>query len=364
MPWNKTAVAAACAVTLTAGAALVIGVRAADQATPTPKPSPAAAAKTGDQAARLLRASILAPESVSYVGQLQTIRFSTSRASATIVRVEHLAPDRTRKWYIAPESLYGDYTITRGITTYQFDTKHSRVVTSRNPSLENQVAAAGSLGLITQNYRTVLGGEETIAGHKTVSVMLINKYTGERAVRVWIDPDTNLVLKKEQYRGNGAVSAQSRFEELRYTASIPPDLFTTTVPAGYKEVSGRDYASPSTDLGHVVKEAGFKPIIPKFLPEGFNLVSGDVATVSSVKELHFLYSDGLRSLSLFENAVGAAADFGKLKPTTIRFEDHDAEYVEDGPTTLVVWEEHALHFAIVSDLALRDIEDIATSVVP
>jgi negative regulator of sigma E activity len=361
MPWSKNARIAAL---VTAGAALGSGAAAADQATPAPKPSATSTTRSSDQAAHLLRASLLAPESVSYVGQLQTIRFSTSHASATIVRIEHLAPDRTRKWYLAPESLYGDYTITRGITTYQFDTKHSRIVTSRNPSAENQVATVGSLGLISQNYRAVLGDQETIAGHKAVSVMLINKYTGERAVRVWIDPDTNLVLKKEQYRGNGAVAAQSRFEELRYTASIPSDIFATTVPAGYVEVSGRDYASPSTDLGHVVNDAGFKPIIPKFLPEGFNLVSGDVTTVNSVKELHFLYSDGLRSLSLFENSVGAAADFGKLKPTTIRFEDHDGQYVEDGPTTLVVWQEHSLHFALVSDLALRDIVEIAISVVP
>ena len=91
----------------------------------------------------------------------------------------------------------------------------------------------GSLALIDENYRTVLGDPETIAGHKTLSVLLINKYTGERAVRVWIDPKTSLVLKKEQYRGNGAVAAQSRFEELRYTSSIPAGIFSTTVPTGY-----------------------------------------------------------------------------------------------------------------------------------
>jgi outer membrane lipoprotein-sorting protein len=367
MPWNKIGVLAASAAVLAAGG--VFGSRVdAGTATPTPtavakSPGPSSP-NPQEEAARLLRASMAAPQSISYVGQLQTIHFSSSRAAATIVRVEHLAPDRTRKWYLAPESLYGDYTVTRGITTYQFDTKHSRIVTSRNPSLENQVAALDSLGLINQNYRAELGGEETIAGRKTVSVLLINKYTGERAVRVWIDEQTYLVLKKEQYRGNGAVAAQSRFEELRYTASIPPDIFSTAVPAGYAEVAGRDYASPSTDLERVVKDAGFKPIIPKFLPEGFVLVSGDVATVNNVKELHFLYADGLRSLSLFENAVGAAADFGKLKPQPVHFEDHDGQYVEDGPTTLLVWKEHSLYFALVSDLALRDLIEIATSVVP
>ncbi|MBV9646530.1 MAG: DUF4367 domain-containing protein [Candidatus Eremiobacteraeota bacterium] len=313
---------------------------------------------------KLLRTSVLAPHSISYVGQLETILFSTNRAQAMIVRVEHRAPNLTRRWYVAPESLYGDYTVTRGITTFEFDTKNSRVVTSRNPALEDQLAAGDGLALIMQNYRAVMGNEETVAGRKSDSVLLINKHTGERALRVWIDDATNLVLKKEEYRPNGSVAAEIRFDDIRYTASIPSDVFSTAVPAGYTRVNGHDYASPTSDVNRVVKEAGFKPFVPKYLPEGFTLVSADVATVSDVKTLHFLYSDGLRALSLFENNLGAAADFGKMKPQVVSFEGHEAKYVEDGPTTLLAWQEHELHFALVSDLALRDMVEIATSVVP
>jgi hypothetical protein len=371
MPWSKVLPATAVAVVLATGvslAALVVIVQPAPSPAPNvgavPKSAATASPNDAVEAMRLLRESVIAPGSVSYVGELQTVRFSTNHATATIVRVEHLAPDRTRTWYLAPEALYGDYAVTRGIMTYQVDTKHGRIVTSRNPSLENQVTALGSLSLISQNYRMEPGDAETIAGHKTLSVQLINKYTGERAVRVWIDTKTALILKKEQYRGNGAVAAQSRFEELRYTSSIPDGIFSTAVPIGYTEVTGRSYASPTTDLDRVRREAGFKAIVPKYLPEGYNLMTGDVADVDNVRELHFTYSDGLRTLSLFENATGAAADFAKLKPQTIQFEGHDAQYVEDGPTTLLVWEEQSLHFALVSDLALHDLVDIAISVVP
>ena len=157
MPWSRAAGAVALGVALAAGAS--VAAHAAGAPSPAPKASATPAVSEEDQAARLLRASLRAPESISYVGQLQTIRFSTNKAVATIVRVEHLAPDRTRKWYMAPEAVYGDYTITRGITTYQVDIKHGKVFTSRNPSIENQVAASGSFGLVTKNYRPVLGDE-------------------------------------------------------------------------------------------------------------------------------------------------------------------------------------------------------------
>ena len=83
-----------------------------------------------------------------------------------------------------------------------------------------------------------------------------------------------------------------------------------------------------------------------------------------MRTLHLIYSDGLRTLSLFENATGAAADFGALHPRTVRFEGHDAQYVEDGPTTLLTWKEHGLHFALVGDLLRTELIEIAKSVVP
>jgi anti-sigma factor RsiW len=86
--------------------------------------------------------------------------------------------------------------------------------------------------------------------------------------------------------------------------------------------------------------------------------------VNGVRTLHLLYSDGLRSISLFENATGAAADFGALHPTTINFEGHDGQYVEDGPTTLLTWKEHDIHFALVGDLLRPELIEIAKSVVP
>lgn len=324
----------------------------------------ARAASPGDPALVLLRASLGAPKLVSYVGQLETVRFSSSHATATIMRVEHRAPSLTRRWYLAPEALFGDYTITRGIATYDFDTKNARVTISHNPALDEQFSSAGNFQRVLANYRAVLGGNEVIAGRLTESVILINKYTGERAMRVWIDERTHLVLKKEEYHGNGAVASQMRFEGVRYTNSIPNGVFSTDRPSGYSEVAGRNFTMPSADVKRVIKEAGFVPASPKDLPQGFSLIGGNVATTNGVKTLQLLYSDGLRTISLFENATGATADFGALHPRTTHFEGHDAQYVEDGPTTLLTWHERGLYFALVGDLLRNELVAIAKSVVP
>ena len=291
------------------------------------------------------------------------MRFSSNRATATIVKVEHRAPALTRRWYVAPEALYGDYVITRGIATYEFEPKAHRLVISHNPTIDNQIAATGNFAAVMRNYRAVLGGKEIVAERPTISVVLINRYTGERALRVWIDRTTHLVLKKEQYHANGAVAAQARFEGLRYTHSIPDAIFSTDAK-GYAEVAGPDMVMPSSDIERVLHSAGFSTVEPKNLPRGFHLASGDVTTVGGVRTLHLLYTDGLRAISLFENATGAAANFGSLRPKTVYFDKHDAQYVEDGPTTLLTWREEGLYFALVGDLMRSELIEIATSVVP
>jgi negative regulator of sigma E activity len=318
----------------------------------------------------LLRASIDAPKSVSYVGQFETVRFSSSHAVATIVKVEHRSPAETRRWYVAPDALYGDYVIQRGAAVYEFDTKHDKVTVTHNPLLDDQVATADNFDRVLENYRAIDDGPGMIAEHPTDSIELVNKYTGERAIRVWLDAKTHLVLKKEEYHGNGAVASQTLFDDLRYTSSIPEAVFSTALPGGFSEENGTELSMPSTDIDRTIKDAGFKPYTPKDLPQGFVLTSSAVDTVpqsgasGGVRTLHLLYADGLRSISLFENSNGASADFGNFRPKSIRFEDHDASYVEEGPTTLLTWKEHGLHFALVGDLLLPELVAIAKSVVP
>jgi negative regulator of sigma E activity len=312
----------------------------------------------------LVRAATEAPKRVSYVGEVQSTRWGASQAFATIVRIEHKAPDQTRRTYLAPQAVYGEYTVTHGPKTFDFDVARETVSTSENLAADNAVAYNNNIALVFANYTTVEGPSEPVAGHATQTVSLINRHTGERMMRLWIDARTKIVLAKESYHSDGSLATRMRFDGIRYTNDIPAGIFSTEIPTGYRIVLGRHFAEPSTNIAAAVRDAGFRPVGPRYLPEGFSIISADASVVKNVKSLHLLYSDGLRNLSLFQNASNAAADFGSIHPTTISFDGHDGQYIKDGPTTLLTWREHGLAFALVGDLDIKELTEIATSIIP
>ena len=311
---------------------------------------------------QLLRRAIAAPRHVSYVGEVQVLRFGEEKSEASIYRIEHLAPNMTRRWYLAPQSLYGDSVISRGDTTYSIDVNRERVLVAKDDSIDDQVAEDDNFSVLMANYTAEYAPDEVFEGRPVHVVLLNNKYTGETTMRVRIDAETDLVIGKELYGSSGSLVAQTRFEQLRYTKNIPAQIFE--VPKNLTRISGTARALPSIDLQHVIASAGFKAMGPKYLPEGFTPIEGDVSDVKGVRTLHLLYSDGIRTVSLFQNAKNAAIDLSRYKVSTTKIEKHVAQYVTEGPTTLLTWSEDGLHFALVGDLTLAELGKIAASVVP
>ncbi|MDE2481225.1 MAG: DUF4367 domain-containing protein [bacterium] len=311
---------------------------------------------------QLLRRAMTAPRHVSYVGEVQVLRIGEEKSEAAIFRIEHLAPDLTRRWYLAPQRFYGDSVISRGEKTYSIDVKRDRVIVAQDDSIDDQVAEDDNFSVLMANYTAEYAPDETVEGRPVHVVILNNKYTGETTMRVRIDAKTDLVVGKEIYGSDGSLVAQTRFEQLRYTANIPRQIFD--VPQDLAHVAGPARSLPSIDLQHVVGSAGFKAMGPKYLPEGFTPIEGDVTDVKGVRTLHLLYSDGIRTVSLFQNKQNAAVDLSRYRISETKIDGQSARYVTDGPTTLLTWSEAGLHFTLVGDLTLAELGKIASSVVP
>jgi outer membrane lipoprotein-sorting protein len=321
-----------------------------------------AVAPSRPPAAELLRAAMSAPAHVSYVGEVQVLRLGAQRSDAAVYRVEHLAPDMTRRWYLAPQALYGDSIISRGTQTYSIDVKRDVVVASQDDELNDQVTEDDNFGVLMANYAATYAPDQNIDGHMAHVVLLTNRYTGQITMRLLIDARTNLVIQRLQYAGNGSLISQTRIEQIRYTQSIPRGIFD--LPKGVRTVQGTSRAVPSKDVAHVIAKAGFPASTPRYLPEGFTAIAADVISIKNIPTLHLLFSDGIRTVSFFQNNKDAAVDLSRYHATATTVGTKAAEYVDEGPTTLLAWSDGDRHYALVGELSLGELEKIAVSVLP
>lgn len=311
----------------------------------------------------MLRAAVTAQARLSYVGEVENTAFGTDRSAAVLFRVEHRAPDLTRRWYLAPTSMYGDSIISRGDTNYNIDPRNHRITVVHDDALDDQVALDDNFNLLLANYRAVSGPNVTVAGRPAREVLLQNRYTNQTVMRVALDAATGLVLEKSAFAADGSVSREMRFETIHFTNAIPLDLFRVPA-AGYTRVNGHGHGRLTADLQRAVAKAGFAARGPRYLPEGFVPITGDVSTLQGVRTLHLLYSDGLRTISLFENDRGAAVNLQRFRRVKVQIGSRAGEYMMDGPTGLVAWSAGPLHFALVGDLSRTEMLRIAESVAP
>ncbi|MBV8530830.1 MAG: hypothetical protein JO104_05890, partial [Candidatus Eremiobacteraeota bacterium] len=169
----------------------------------------------------MLVAAMSAPATVTYSGTVQVVRIGNHAAEASVYRIEHRAPDLTRRVYTAPSSLAGDSVVSNGDVSFAIDARRHRIVETRNDAADDSVALAANFALLRENYEVTRIGTETFDGRETLDVMLVNKHTGRSAMRVRIDRATKIVLDKEEFAPDGSLVSELRFEEVRFTASIP-----------------------------------------------------------------------------------------------------------------------------------------------
>lgn len=326
----------------------------------------AGTASTGaaeEPADALVYDAITAPSTVSYEGTVEITQIGRNGSVSSRYTIEHKAPDLTRRLYSRPASVAGDSVITRGGRSYSVDVRRKRIVVSSNRAVGDEVAFDDNYILLRQNYAARETGSEGFDGRDCDVVELINNYTKKPAMRVHIDRATHLVLAKEQFGADGSLVSQERFISVMYAPQIRDDDFKT--PVDYPVVRGSSLGLPSHHVDRVMQRAGFAAHGPTFLPEGFTPVTGNVIDIEGVRTLHLLYSDGIRTVSLFEDAnAGAAVRMTRLHPQDTQLGTRQAQYAAIGPTTLLAWTDGALHYRLVGDLRLDELKKIAASIAP
>lgn len=176
----------------------------------------------------------------------------------------------------------------------------------------------------------------TILGIDTQVIQIANR-SGKLFQKLWIDPQTFLILKRELYDPNGQVFAASEFTKLDYRPRFRRSDFILDVP-GAKRVTPRDH------LAEMVAKGGFQNVsLPPKDP--FKLESSRIQRIDDVSALVQVYVNADGRLSLYQ--LKTTIDPDKLRR------------LARGDTNVHSWEFGGSSFILMGDLPQEALRAIA-----
>jgi outer membrane lipoprotein-sorting protein len=308
----------------------------------------------------LLQSAVTADDHVSFSGSVTTLVYGGTSTSATVVRIEHKAPNDWRLWYVAPADAYGRLIISNESVAYEYEPATGKVFSNDWASL-SPFAATLDVGRIKRNYTIEVTEHASVAGRTARMLSLTSNYSHALVLRLWVDRSTGIILRRETYHGDGTIASKTEFDSIRFVKDLPEDLFKMTVPAGMTLSPGADYGPSTTGMDALVAQLNFKPVSTRELADGFTFEKGSTAERGGVQTVQFVYSDGLRSLSLFENPSGRYPTFDDPAPKAMTIGKLEGKYVTASGQTLLSWNDGGLSYTLVGDLPAKELAHIATS---
>ena len=189
-----------------------------------------------------------------------------------------------------------------GERTYRYNPKRERLTVAlrrgSGEDVDNQ---------LLQNYDAKIVGREQVAGRRTIALELRPRSRSGRWTRIWVDPETWVILAQEDLRGEDQLLRRTRFTKVEYLKpGEQPAPSEFTPPRELIEKYGTARPGDTADRftpEQLSRQLGFQVRVPKQLPRGYTF-QGAYPTPCPTKGSHqaarLEFSDGLNTLTLFE----------------------------------------------------------------
>jgi sigma-E factor negative regulatory protein RseB len=200
------------------------------------------------------------------------------------------------------------------------------------------------LALLKQHYQLNIVGAEVVLG-RTSTVIEASTPAGRVAAKFWVDRDSSLLVRRDTFDAQGNPYSQVKYTSL-VVNSADPALQTVTSTA--QQPKGR---AEDADRLDQVRSRGWwaQPQLPGALTlYDAREVPGPTGTV-----LHLSYSDGISTVSVFEQRGRLAGDAGSQLPAgwrNVSMPDGRRVVQADGVPVRAAWQAHDLVVAVIADV--------------
>lgn len=183
-------------------------------------------------------------------------------------------------------------------------------------------------------FETATGG--AIAGLQTTLVTLSDK-NGNVFDKLWIEPKSGMILKREMYDRAGSIEASFEFSQVNLNPTIDRTDFVL-------EHKGARIITPASLLQRLIERGKYQPVQ---LPAGgqFNLESARIQQIAGQPVLVQHYSGGGHRVTLYQLKVAVNPQrLGKMERADVQ---------------IYSWQSGGATFVIVGDIPDSELRDLA-----
>lgn len=263
----------------------------------------AASASAAMNAEAVLKKALDGP-TVPYAGEVTITHWSGRAAHAEEARVYVASPDRYRYEFLTPTGDVNRVVVGTEGFEYVLIPDHDKILHGHAAhGTEMKRPSDKTFALLSANYRTSPPEEDEVAGRNVLMVELTPTVDGKPSERLWLDPETGVVLALRRYGPKTSDAAALRFVRFEPNAEFDSDFFDieTTTESVVKDHGLRETNKSLEDLE---KKGG---PYPATLLYGFVFTGGGRFRVQGETVTQLTYSDGLTVVSIFETALPVRA---------------------------------------------------------
>lgn len=235
-------------------------------------------------------------------------RSETALERTSVVGTAQTTLARDGKTISAQARVMGD----RGKTRFDYQTQRrqwsliddGRQLLKLNPAQRTVLALARpplviDRALAERNYLAREVGQASVANRRTRVVEIAPRRGGPPVMKLWLEDDTDFALRRERYTMEGRLATSTEFLSVEFGAPVPSATFRA--PEGWP-VTHEPSPAPAVPLDVLSERLGIPVHSPRYLPEGYDLVGTYAASHGRWERemAEFRYTDGIRSLSVFE----------------------------------------------------------------
>ncbi len=305
-----------------------------------------------------------APDRVSYRATMTKQRFNVEGDTTRYVqKITHQRPDRDRIDIPDSEGRIREVIIRVDDDIYRRKaTGDSLFYSHRRQSNSNVLdlnLEFSSLDLLQTNYELEITGTDLHLDRPVAVLAFKPRHPGRMTRTVWIDEETGLVMRTEERNEAGVLVEELFLTEFEKDPLIPPDTFATEEWTGKSVEINQVIACGS--ISEVQREADFRLNAPVYIPPGFTLQQRRVIQHHGQPMVHFMYSDGLSRISLFQRIASSETSHTHRSPRGTPELHGDVRVWERGPYSILRRNYDGKLFTVIGDVAVSESVELLTS---